>query len=278
MRVALATCAVKPEPDPDEEPLLAALHERGVDACVLAWDDAESDWQRVDLVVLRSTWNYAEQPERFVRWLDTLSPRVLNPVAIARDNLDKRYLIDLPKRGVPTVPTHVFDSTTASLKATLDERGWHDVVIKPVVGAASFRTKHFRDGHGPEAAAFLQAELQHRAMMVQPYQCNVDTTGERALVWIDGEVSHAVRKTPRFAGEDEQVSSALPISDPERAVAEAALAPFASELLYARVDVIDDGTGQPQVMELELVEPSLFLVQHPPALERLATAIARQKS
>jgi hypothetical protein len=96
------------------------------------------------------------------------------------------------------------------------------------------------------------------------------------LVWIDGAFTHAVRKTPRFAGGVEQVSDALPISAEELATGTAALAGFGDELLYARVDVAPGTDGVPVVMELEMVEPSLFLLQSPQALARLVAAVARR--
>ena len=113
-------------------------------------------------------------------------------------------------------------------------------------------------------------------MLVQPYLPSVEDHGERALVWIDGAFTHAVRKTPRFAGGVEQVSDALPISAAELATGTAALAGFGDEMLYARVDVAPGPDGVPVVMELELVEPSLFLLQSPAALERLVAGVARR--
>ena len=94
-------------------------------------------------------------------------------------------------------------------------------------------------------------------------------------MWIAGELTHAIRKSPRFSSGEERVSETLEIADDEREVALRALAPMASRLLYARVDLVRDSEGRPCVMELELVEPSLFLLQHLPALERLADAVAR---
>ena len=113
-------------------------------------------------------------------------------------------------------------------------------------------------------------------MLVQPYLPSVEGHGERALVWIDGEFTHAVRKTPRFADGIEQVSEALPISAAEHALGTAALAGLESELLYARVDVAPGADGAPVVMELEMIEPSLFLLQSPVALARLVDAVVRR--
>jgi hypothetical protein len=103
---------------------------------------------------------------------------------------------------------------------------------------------------------------------VQPYLESVHDHGERSLVWIDGEVSHQIRKAPRFAGDAEQVTGPHPIPDDERAVALAALAPWADRILYGRVDVARDASGAPVVMELELAEPSLFFFVQPGSAER----------
>jgi hypothetical protein len=111
--------------------------------------------------------------------------------------------------------------------------------------------------------------------MVQGYVKDVEVGGERAVVFIDGELTHAVRKSPRLADQEESVSEALPVAPDERDLAEMALRPFRERLLYARVDMVRDDSGVPMIMELELIEPSLFLAQHPPALARLADAIAK---
>jgi hypothetical protein len=115
-----------------------------------------------------------------------------------------------------------------------------------------------------------------RDLLIQPYLPSVEGHGERALVWIDGEFTHAVRKSPRFADGAESVSEALPISSAERALGHAALRDVADQLLYARVDVALGFDGTPVLMELELIEPSLFLLQNPRALQRLVEGIRRR--
>jgi O-ureido-D-serine cyclo-ligase len=276
-RVALVSCLVKPEPDPDEALLVEALAQRGVAADVAAWDDERVGWSRYALAVLRSTWNYVEQLERFLGWTERAAAqtRLVNPPAVARANLDKHYLAELARSGLPVVPTQ-FAYRHGDAGAALAAAGWDDVVIKPAVGAGSFQTRRFAPGARAAARAFLAAALVERDMMVQPYLPAVEGYGERALVWIDGEVTHAVRKTRRLAGDREQVSEAIAPSAPERALALAALAPHASRVLYGRVDVVPGLDGAPCIMELELVEPSLFLAQNAEALERFAAAIARR--
>jgi hypothetical protein len=148
--------------------------------------------------------------------------------------------------------------------------------VKPVVSAGSFLTQRFDANRLDKAQQFLDEVTAERDAMIQPWMEEVDRSGERALVWIDGEVTHAVRKSPRFLGEDESVSEAVAVSADERAFAELALTTAGAtkaDILYGRVDVIRDEGGMLRLMELELIEPSLFLKQAPAALDRLVDAV-----
>lgn len=287
MRVALVTCRILPEPDPDQDLLVEALGASGVDARLLPWDDPEAEPAGAfDLCVLRSCWNYPRAPEAFLAWCAeaAASSRLANPLAAVRWNLHKGYLRELEAAGLPVVPTAwVAKGDDADLARILDRHGWDDVVVKPAISAASFHTRRFSgDGERPGVGSlekgrrFLTGLAAERDVMVQRYMPEVERTGERALVWIDGELTHAVRKSPRFSGEEETVSEAMPIAPAERAVGEAAVAHVLDrvtpELLYARVDLVDD-EGTPRLSELELMEPSLFLLQERRALDRLVSAV-----
>lgn len=266
--IALATCLKLPEPDPDEELLVGRLRALGATVRMLPWDGGEAAGAD-ELVVVRSTWNYFANGnlEPFLAWVDRV-PRLMNPAAIIHANVRKTYLRELEARGVPIVPTAW---ETDDVEATMRSRGWDRVVVKPVVSGGSFATRLFGREDAKEAQAFVEGT--GRPMMIQRWMPAVDTSGERAIVWLAGEVSHAVRKSPRFSDGHESVTE-VPVAEDERAFAEKVMAPLAGQLLYARVDVIRDG-GELRIMELELVEPSLFLKQHPPALERFANAILK---
>lgn len=275
----IATCRVLPEPDEDQAALLSALAGRGVAARMAAWDDPGERWDDPIPTVVRSTWNYIHDLDGFLAWARRAAAAapLWNPLEIISRNTHKSYLADLERRGHAVVPTLYFRrGARAELGCAAGERGFERIVIKPTVGASSFATRRFDSPDDPAAQAFLDEQLASREMMVQPYVRSVEDYGERAVVFIDGALTHAVRKTPRFSGEHEAVSPAQPVAPDERALAEAVLAPVAGELLYGRVDLARDDAGRPMVMELELVEPSLFLVRHPPALERLADALARR--
>jgi len=282
----IATCRPLPEPDPDENLLLAALAARGVAARMVAWDDTNESWE-TGATLIRSTWDYVHHLDQFLRWIDRAARGLLwNPAAVLRDNVHKSYLLRLAAAGVAVTPTVLATrGSQQSLPDLVAAARWHDVVVKPAVGAGSFATHRLQDVSSAESRRLFDELLAQYEMLIQPYLESVEGHGERALVWIDGAFTHAVRKTPRFAADVEVVSEALPIAADERVVAEQALAAALAgagggagvdthDLLYARVDVARDARGRVVVMELELVEPSLFLLQSPLALERFVTAIA----
>ncbi len=268
MKLRIATCKELPEFDADAAPLAAALTRAGFEHELLAWDDPTVAWDEPGPTILRSTWNYVQDVTAFLAWLDRVAAvgPVLNPPAIVRGNVHKRYLQGLANRGVPVVPTTVVEQGFAI--DVPSER----CVIKPEVGAGSIGARVF-EAHDPAAVAHCAALTARGAALIQPYITSVDGYGERSLVWIDGELSHAIRKSPRFAGQAERVTGPFSITAEEREVALAALAPIASELLYARVDLARDERGHPMVMELELVEPSLFFAHHPPSVDRFVSAL-----
>jgi len=278
----IATCRPLPEPDADEELLLAALAGRGVRARMADWNDPREDWDVAVPTIVRSTWDYPQRPDAFVAWIERAARAapLWNPPAVLRWNVNKLYLRELEERGFPIVPTAFLErGRRIRLAELLPRHGWSDAVVKPAVSAASFRTLRVRAGVQGElerGEAHLAALLAERDVLVQRYAPAVGTSGERALVWIDGELTHCVRKSARFTGQEESVSGALTPADDEREVALAMLEPFRGELLYARVDLVRDERGAPRLMELELIEPSLFLVQHPPALERLVDALVER--
>ncbi len=280
MEVALVSCRELPEPDPDAAPLAAALAAAGIRSEIVAWDDPEADWARARLTVLRSAWNYPRRHEAFLAWAARAAgvSELWNPLPVVRWNSHKGYLLELERAGVPIAPTVLLPrGDRRSLAAILAERGWGEVVVKPAVSAASFLTLRCSEEALEAGEGHLARLLAERDALVQEYLPSVESYGERALIWIDGELTHAVRKTPRFAGEAEHVShQAVPIAAAEAALATQALAAVEPPLLYARIDLARAHDGAPVVMELELIEPSLFFAQGPAALARFVGAIHRR--
>ena len=273
MKLRIATCTTLPEVDVDAAPLAEALARAGVNADVVAWDDPAVDWDAALPTVIRSTWNYALDVERFTAWIDRVAAAgpLHNPRHVVTDNVRKRYLLMLAARGVPIVATTLVErGGSCDLRSHGDRR----IVIKPEIGGGSLDVRSFV-ASDPAALAHLAALTAHGAALVQPFVDSVDRYGERSLVWIDGELSHAIRKTPRFSGDAERIEGPFAIADDEREVALAALAEY-RELLYGRVDLVRDAAGDPRVMELELVEPSLFFARHPGSADRFVAGLLRR--
>jgi hypothetical protein len=273
VQIGIATCRPLPEPDPDQAPLTAALEARGAAVELVPWD-VDFDWRAVDLCVLRSTWDYHRRPDAFLAWVEKTAKttRLLNPPEVVRWNAHKEYLLELEASGLPVAPTALLrrgDVTT--LRDVADGYGWDDVVVKPAVSASSHATIRAQRGGLRAAEAHLRELLDVEDVLVQGYLPSVEGHGERALVAIEGKLTHSVRKSRRFAGDAETVES-VPIGADERALATRVLAQL-PRLLYARVDVAPAADGTPCVMEVELIEPSLFVSQNETALHRLADAI-----
>lgn len=273
--VALATCAEVAEGDEDSPALIAALAARGVEAVPKVWDDGAAEWNDFDLVVVRSTWDYAERRDAFLGWAESLA-HVLNPPAVLRWNTDKRYLRKLGDAGVSVVPTHFL---SPGERFDPPERRF---VVKPAVSAGSRHSASYEPDQAGEAREHVaRLHAMGRTVMVQPYLDGIDSGGETGLVYIGDTYSHAVRKAPLLQpgqppGDalylEEQVEAARP-SEAERAVADSALDVAPDGLLYARVDLVP-GPEDPLVLEVELTEPSLWLGYAPGATERFADAIA----
>lgn len=281
-RVGLVTCLQMPEVDDDEALLLAALRDAGLDATVLAWETAAPT--DAALWILRSPWNYHLQHRQFLAWLDSVAAvgEVYNPPSIVKWNSDKAYLVELAECGLPVAPTVLLPKGSAvDLESLVATRGWAQWVIKPSISLGSFMTECFSLDQLQQAQRFADRALTERAMLVQPYLRAVEAYGERSLVCIGGEVCHAVRKSPRFSGGHEAVTP-VTIADDERALAQEVLSVVAKlpgmppdPLLYARVDTVRGEDGRPLLMELELVEPSLFLRAHPQSLQRLVQEVVQ---
>jgi hypothetical protein len=273
-RVAFATAAEFPDLDEDGAVLIEACARNGIDAGPEVWTDETVDWSAYDMVVVRSTWDYQNQYAEFLEWADRVSAgtRLANSAAVLAWNIVKTYLRTLQQHGLPVVPTDWLEPGDTFVVPPQGE-----YVVKPAVSAGSRDTNRYLTGvHDEMATAHATALLAAgRTVMVQPYLAKVDTEGETALFFFGGEFSHAVRKGPLLTPAMEVVTAAYKPetieprepSDAQRLAADqvldslAQLAPAGREqMVYARVDLVPGPDGSPVLLELELAEPSMFLV------------------
>lgn len=282
MKIALVTHRGLPDLDPDDRVLPSLFASLGAPAEIAIWDDPEVEWSSFDAVLLRSPWDYFHRRDAFLAWAEAVSAAtvLLNPLELVRWNTDKRYLGVLAERGVPVVPTaFVGPGASADLAALLAARGWSEAIVKPAVSADSWETVHVGPGTITVGQALLDRLAPERTMMVQPFVQSVETYGERCLVFLEGELSHAIRKNAltqggRWAGLPEGRAVA-PTAD-EAALARTIVAGISPTPLYARVDLVRDDADRPLLLELELTEPTLFFADHPQAARRLAEAVLRR--
>jgi glutathione synthase/RimK-type ligase-like ATP-grasp enzyme len=281
-RIALATSSKHHSLTDDERLLLAPLSDRGIQAQPAIWNDPSCDWSRFAAVVIRSRWDYHLQPEKFLRWiaaLDSADIPVFNPAPLIRWNANKSYLRDLDAKGLPIVPTYWGDeSEPILLQDKLRELGWAQAVVKPRISATAFRTQLVTHDTADSAQPLFDELRRTSGVMVQKFMESISTEGEWSLIFFGGAFSHAILKKPQpgdFRVQND-FGGTSQLTDPPRHILESAaqVLDAVDPTVYACVDgVVDE--GQFRLMELELIEPMLFLADHPQAPNRFAHAIAR---
>jgi hypothetical protein len=280
-KLAWVTTAAARGRDDDEPLAVAALERAGVTVDVVDWDDARVRWSAYDRTVLRSTWDYPERLPQFRRWLRSVQDvtDLRNSLDVVEWNLDKHYLADLDRAGVPITPTTFLEPGDELVPPD------GDYVLKPAIGAGSRDAASYGPGQAEPARAHVR-RLHDRgiSVLVQPLLASVALDGEWPLVFLGGRYSHAASKRvtlPRAGVVDDlfaaETNAAHAADDEQLAVAGAAVDVVARRFgapTYARVDLVRDDAGHARVLELELVEPSLFLPQAGSgAVERMVAAL-----
>lgn len=262
----------------ENQRLKDALERQGATVRCIAWDGPEQEWRGIDALVVRTTWNYHLHVNAFRAFIErrvSQGCQCFNAAALLTWNLDKRYLNDLDGAGIPVVPTRYLLHTDTLAELMLpDEWLSQPVVVKPTVSASAHDTLRFDTGRQLlDSAELVRLHRQHD-VMIQPFQRHI-ADGEVSLVAIGGELLHAVRKVP--ADGDFRVQGAyggrvveyLP-DEEDHALVKAVMAALPETPAYARVDIVDDNEGHRALMELELIEPQLFLDRFPDSAEALA--------
>ena len=265
----------------DDGLLQAALLRRGLTSVRIDWADQSVDWSTFRCAVFRTTWDYFERFAEFTAWLSRIErqTRVCNPISTIRWNMDKHYLADLERRGVPVVPSRFLErGSTRTLIDVLEEAGWDEAVIKPCVSGAARHTYRVNRRTATEHQPLLTSLLAEEAMIVQPFQADIGRTGEDTLMVFGGRYSHAVRKVAKagdFRVQDDfggKVYEYHPTAE-QIELAERAAAVCSPVPVYGRADMVRGNDGRLAIMELELIEPELWLRLHPPAADTFADAV-----
>ncbi len=277
--ILIASCEAERGRNRDDRALLEALRGRGASVTVLPWNASEFDGAPGDLCVIRSTWDYPDDVQGFERWGERQSATrtLVNPFSLVAWNLQKDYLLELELRGVPVLPTRLLPAEAGRRRAALEQAaeafGNPSLVVKPCVG---------NNGNGvlkldvATGLGDLDALPPGRALF-QPYAAEVAHEGELALVWLDGEVTHGMRKRPAagsFLVHEERGGTLepLPVEPAHRALAERVIDALPLRPCYARIDCLGY-EGALTVSEVELIEPELYLDRSEEGRERFAAAL-----
>ncbi len=251
----------------------AALEATGIAVAPLAWNGG-ADLSGFDLILPLVAWGYHQRVAEWHKWLDQAEAArlpVANPVPLLRWNSDKAYLAELCAAGVPTVPSLTIDSLDGRSLADARAAFGDDLVVKPLVSASAYGTHRLAVGDP------IPDGVRGWRMLAQPWLTNITSSGEWSLIYFDGSFSHAVAKVPRegeFRVQPEHGGIITRCNPPRgaRQVAEAALARAPTPSTYARVDLVRGNDGSLQVIELELIEPALWL-DHAPDPTAFAAAV-----
>ena len=264
----------------DDEHAIAPLSALGWQVSTVSWRQTQAPWSDFDIVIIRSTWDYWNDVPAFIKTLEKIDHETLlaNPLGLIRWNLAKTYMRDLQQKGIGIVPTLWASTLQADSFLTFrGSLGTDVVVVKPVVGANGEDAFRVSMGESPERLESIAARFQNRDCMIQPFMPNILSEGEFSLFFFDGSYSHAILKIPaesEFRSQEERGAEIRAVIPDEKLLLRAhqAMDVLSPEPLYARLDFVrskDDFL----VMELELIEPSLYLRMDPSAPDRFAASI-----
>lgn len=287
MQVAFVTYHKFPDLYEDDKLLQQYLTRRNIEVTVVCWDDATINWQQFDVIVLRSMWDYFERPSEFDQWLDKLASlncNVLNPVSVVKWNQNKNYFDDFSKKGI-LLPSYVIctHENNSTLKSILQKNNWNKAVVKPTISGGAYNTWTTTIDTIDDDEQKFSKLLKNSDLIVQMFVEEIITKGELSLIFFNKKFSHAICKRAKqgdfrvqvqFGGTNES------IQPDETILAQATnlLNSIPEVLLYARVDGVVTNDGNFLLMELELIEPVLFVSTNDKACENFYNALFHQKS
>jgi hypothetical protein len=264
----------------DDQLAIPALNERGWEVKTVSWRDSSADWNDFEVTVIRTTWDYQRYPADFIsvlRDIEGSASHLENSLKTVKWNLDKRYLQDLATRGIPILPT-LWDTiySETELHVWFEKLKTQEIIVKPTISATAEHTYRLA-AYDPS----LQPIFERQAFMVQPFLSAIVDEGEYSLFYFNGEFSHAILKKPKpsdFRVQEEHGGIISPVAADMSLLdaGSAAMACVDPVPLYGRVDLVRDSTGQWLIMELELIEPSLYFRTDARSPHRFAKALTQR--
>ena len=270
----------------DDEHAIAPLEQLGWQVSTLSWRQTGTPWSDFDVVVVRSTWDYWDDIPAFLETLRQIdsTTRLANPLDIIHWNLEKTYMLDLEGKGIGVVPTTWPDAVhPGSFPGFFAELSTGELVVKPVVGANGEDAYRVSAGDDLQRLEWISDRFRKKRAMVQRFMPSILDGGEYSLFYFNGIFSHAILKLPtgsEFRSQEEHGSEIRPVAPEEKLLlrGQEVLDTLPAIPLYARVDFVRDDQRDFVVMELELIEPSMYLRTDPEAPGRFARAIDQRFS
>lgn len=267
-----------------DELLVAPLAARGWEVHTLSWRDRSRDWSRYESVIIRSTWDYQADPEAFLEVLHQIEAsgaRLANDLNTVQWNMDKRYLLDLERKGVEIVPMQVGDSLTADqLLSAFDLYQCEEIVIKPSISANANHTYRLDRSAAYQQMNAILTIYTNRSYLLQPFMPSVVREGEYSLFFFNHAYSHTILKRPKeqdfrvqeeHGGRLQRIHPSPQLLQAARKVQQS----LPSSLLYSRVDLVRTAEDNFAVMEVELIEPSLYFPYDAASPDRFADAFVQ---
>lgn len=284
-KIALVTCEKYPRLIKDEENIINLFPGHGIHAEPVIWDDSSADWKAFDLIVIRNTWDYFNKFEEFQVWLnllESLNAPVMNPIHIIKENMHKLYMKTLEEQGILIVPTHFVDKgARLNIESLINEKGWDKFIIKPAVSGGAKDTYLYSREETHTAQEVFESLISKKDMLIQKYMRNIES-GEWSMMFFNNVYSHSIFKAPApkdFRVQQEHGGSVKVEEAPAYIIeqAKALIRKQGENLLYARVDGVEED-GKFYLMELELIEPQLFLENNIKAQKMFVEAVAERIS
>ncbi|MBT3980575.1 MAG: hypothetical protein HOE90_04430 [Bacteriovoracaceae bacterium] len=266
----------------DDNLAITLLKERGIAVDPVVWDAPDTNWGNYDAVIIRSTWDYTKKIHEFIKVLKTIhnsGVKLLNELETVAWNYDKNYLSELGEKGVSVIPTR-FDLTLDRLGEAFDIFECQKIIVKPTIGAGSDKTYPLEVAQVEQMMPQMAFDFENTPFMVQPFIEEVITVGEYSAHFFDCNFSHAITKTPkkgdyRVQEEHGGILEAVVATKELTQLSKKAIECAPGSPLYARVDWLYKN-DQWLLMELELIEPALYLSLHPEAPANFVQALLKR--
>ena len=247
--------------------------------------DSPVKWDDYDVVVIRSTWDYQHRLEEFklvLKQIDQSSAILLNDIKTVLWNVDKSYLLELEKKNVEIVPSVISKNPTRNDVADAFRKfGAREIIIKPTVSANAYDTFRIPKSDIPESE-WLAEKFDGRTCLIQPFMESILNEGEFSLMYLNGELAHTIIKSVKkgdYRVQEEHGGIVQLVEEPEKKLIKTGnnIMDVLDQIpFYARVDLVRTSQNTFALMELELIEPSMYLRYCKPSAKRFAALIEQR--